>query len=59
MPEDNKPQNQKLKPGEKSLLLKVPESDYRSFRSRAIQLGVSNAEYLSKLLQLEAQHPIG
>ncbi|WP_437759509.1 hypothetical protein [Sorangium sp. So ce1389] len=50
--------DQKNQPGERSLVLKVPEGDYRTFRCRAMALGLRNPEFLARLLELEAQHPI-
>lgn len=53
------PRDQSNKPGQRSLVLKVSEDDYRAFRSRAMRLGFQNPDYLSRLIALEAEHPIG
>lgn len=51
-------EGQESQPGFKSMLLKVEEKHHRAFRSKATALGLTNSEFLSKLIELEAQHPI-
>ncbi|WP_437759511.1 hypothetical protein [Sorangium sp. So ce1389] len=50
--------SQANKPGHRALVVKIPEEDYRRFRVRATTLGLRNPEFLSRLLDLEAQQPI-
>lgn len=45
-----------VKPGEKILTVKIPESTWRKVRSRAMAAGLSNAEYITALV--EAQNSI-
>lgn len=45
--------DQKNKPGEKVLTVKIPERVWRTFRSRAMANGVTNAEYFVSLVEGE------
>lgn len=56
--DENQKRDQRLKPGQKSLTIKLPESGYRAFRAKAVALGLKNDEFLLKLVELEEAHPI-
>lgn len=47
------------KPGERCLVVRVPEAAFRRFRSRAEGLGMTNTEYVHHLLEVDAQQPTG